>query len=229
MTNTTDFHTPVELQCITDPAHAMRRTIPALVIMAFAIWLLAALVLGLMFPSQGALGFVGAVVIAVGATGAFYVRKREQLRRTYRDLQRLVLHPGGLRRTDGTVVIDMPWRGIIRFEYRNSALPPAQRTFISPTNPGRVPAAMALKTAHTVMDWGVVGEGTVAPLPGANAAQLRVHDGLGGSDLVGGRAHRSPQCLIFPGEFEADWQRGTVGAWLRHYRPDLLPPAGSPV
>ena len=120
-----------------------------------------------------------------------------------------------MRRTDGTVVIDMPWRGLTRFEYRNSALPPARRAFISPTNPGRAPAAMALKKAHTVMGWGIVGQGTVAPLPGANVAQLRVHDRLGGSDLVGGRAHRSPQCLIFPGEFEANWQQGTVGAWLR--------------
>lgn len=226
MTSSTEFHTPIELACITSPTQAMRRTIPALVIMAFAIWLLAALALGLMFPRQGLLGFLGAVVIACGATAAFYVRKRTQLRRTYREQQHLVLHPGGLRRTDGTVLIDMPWQGIARFEYRNSALPPAERTFISPTNPGRAPTAMALTKAHTLMGWGIVGRGTVSPLPTAIDAQLRVHDRLGGSNLVGGRSHESPQCLIFPAEFEQDWTHGTVGAWLRYYRPDLALPAG---
>ena len=54
--------------------------------------------------------------------------------------------------------------------------------------------------------------------------RLKVHDRLSGSNLRRGEPHTSPNCLIFPAEFEQNWQRGTVGAWLRHYRPDLQIP-----
>lgn len=228
MTFATSFDQPVELRCITDPAGAMRRVIPALVVMGFAVWLLAALALGLTFPHDGTPVMLGAVVVAVAVTGAFYVRQRERLRVTYRDRQRLMLHPGGLRRSDGTIEIDMPWAGITGFDYRNSALPPARSGFVHPTNPLRGPAAAALTRAHTVMGWGVVGAGVVTPLPTAVPAQLRVHDRLGGSRLAEGQPQQSPRCLIFPAEFESGWQRGVVGAWLRHHRPDLPIPDDAP-
>jgi hypothetical protein len=224
MTNPADFSQPVELSCVRDPDKMMARTIPTLAVLAFAIWLLTALPLGLMFPHTGAISLIGGIVAAAAVCTVVYVRKRADLRHTYGQLQRLVVHPAGLRRFDDSIVIDMPWTAIRGFQYRNSGLPPARNAIMSAGNPMAPAAAAALRRAHTVMAWGIVGHGTVAPLPGASKRTLKVHDRLGNSNLRGGQPHSSPNCLVFPEEFEENWSTGVVGAWLRHYRPDLSLP-----
>lgn len=223
MTRPHDFTGSVELTCVLDADATMPRLIPALLVQAFAIWLLVALPLGVMFPHVAAVSLLGGIAVAAAVCVPRYLRKRDELRHTFGQLQRLVLHPGGLHKEDGTVATDMCWAGISRFEYRNSALPSA-RNPVLPGNAMAPAAAAALRHAHTVMGWGIVGRGTLTPLPGASPRRLKVHDRLGRSNLRHGRAHTSPNCLIFPAEFESDWQHGTVAAWLRHYRPDLQIP-----
>lgn len=227
MTRSEGFTEPIELRCAINADATVTRLVPVLVVQAFAIFLLAALPLGLMFPHQGAISLVGGVAVAAAFCVPKYFRKREELRHTYGAVQRLILHPGGLRKYDDAIVIEMPWTQIGRFEYRNSSLPP-NRTRVTGANPMVPAASAALRGAHTVMGWGIVGRGTVTPVPGASLVKLEVHDQLNGpgSNLSDGRPVSSPHCLIFPAEFEPDWTSGVVGAWLRHYRPDLgLPPA----
>jgi hypothetical protein len=227
VTHPGDFTDPIELRCAINADTTVTRLIPVLLVQAFAIFLLAALPLGLMFPHQGAISLVGGVAVAAAFCVPKYFRKRDELRRTYGAVQRLILHPGGLRKYDETIVIEMPWTQIDRFEYRNSSLPPTRRPVIS-GNPMVPAASAALRGAHTVMGWGIVGRGTVTPVPGASPAKLKVHDQLNGpgSNLRDGQPVSSPNCLIFPAEFEPHWTGGVIGAWLRHYRPDLALPPG---
>lgn len=44
-----------------------------------------------------------------------------------------------------------------------------------------------------------------------------IHNPANGVDLVTGR----PILAIFPSHFEPGWSTGRIGAWIRHYRPDL--------
>lgn len=223
MTHAPDFTRPVELTCVLNADTAMPRLIPALLVQAFAIWLLVALPLGVMFPHVAAVSLFGGIAVAAAVCIPRYLRKRDELRHTYGVQQRLVLHPGGLHKVDGTVAVDMAWASLSGFQYRNSALPSARNPIL--TGNAMAPAAAAAKRrAHTVMGWGIVGPGTISPLPGASPRRLKVHDRLGKSNLRHGVAHTSPQCLIFPAEFEQDWQHGTIAAWLQHYRPDLQIP-----
>ncbi|OKH72770.1 hypothetical protein EB73_08475 [Mycobacterium sp. SWH-M3] len=224
MTQPIDYSRPVELTCALNADKTVTRLIPVLLVQAFAIWLLVALALGLMFPHVAAVSLVGGIIVAAAVCVPRYFRKRDELRRTYGQLQRLILHPGGLRKSDDSVVIDMPWAQITRFEYRNSALPPMRNPTLA-GNAMRPAASAALRHAHTVMGWGIVGYGLVTPLPGASARKLKFLDELGRSNLLNGQPHQSPDCLIFPAEFEPNWPSGVVGAWLRHYRPDLVLPA----
>lgn len=218
------FTQPVELRCVLDAGKAMRRMIPMLLVMGFAVWLLAALPLGLMFPRSGVPAYAGGITIALLVVGMMYLKKRRELEHTYGHVQKLVLHPGGMRRYDDSIITDMAWNGVVGFDHRNSALP-ARRTRMSAGNAMAPAANAALSHAHTLVAWGIVGHGTVRPQPGASPKKLRVHDSLApGSNLTGGMPHSSPQCLIFPGEFEREWTTGVIGAWLRHYRPDLALP-----
>ncbi|MCV7192987.1 hypothetical protein [Mycolicibacterium brumae] len=73
------FTQPVELRCVLDAGKAMRRMIPVLLIMGFAVWMLAALPLGLMFPKSGVPAYAGGITIALLVVGMVYLRKRREL------------------------------------------------------------------------------------------------------------------------------------------------------
>lgn len=216
------FTQPVELRCVLNADDVVRSTVPQLVVQAFAVWLLAALALGLAAPDVTIVWLGGSIAVSAASVAWVYTRKRDRLRNTYGHLQKLILHPGGLRRFDASVVIDIPWTGITRFEWRNSSLPPGARVRTVSMMAGAANAAS--DSAHTRMGWGIVGQGTVTPLPGASKRLLQLQDSLYHSQLAQGFPHPSPNCLIFPAEFETDWTSGTVGSWLRHYRPDLALP-----
>lgn len=217
-----EFTQPVELRCVINADATVQRAIPQLVAQAFAVWLLAALFLGMMAPDVTVVWLGGSIAVSAASVAIVYVRKRDRLRYTYGQLQRLILHSGGLRRFDASVVIDMPWTGLTRFEWRNSSLPSGARVLTVSGMAGAANAAADI--AHTAMAWGIVGGGTVTPLAGASPRMLNLQDQLYHSNLAGGYPHSSPNCLIFPAEFETDWANGIVGSWLRHYRPDLTLP-----
>lgn len=213
------FTVPVELKCIIDPSKTMRRMIPMAVIFGFAIAILVALVLGLAFPTVGAISAIGAIIAWVASAMLMYTMKKAQLARIYGQQQRLTLTPLGMRKVDGTVVIDMPWGGISRIEVRNSALPGGHGVAGGGLAGGLANGAIA--TANTNIAAGIVGQATLTPMPGASRKMLQAHDRSSGANLRKGQPHQTPNGLIFPAEFEADWTTGTVGAWLRRYRPDL--------
>ncbi|MGC5028010.1 hypothetical protein ACLQ3K_24920 [Tsukamurella sp. DT100] len=214
-----DFTRPVELKCILDPASTMKRMIPLAVIFGFAVAILVALVLGLAFPSVGAVSAIGALVAWIGSATLMYSMKRAQLTHTYSEKQRLTLTPQGLRKVDGTIAIEMPWSGISRIEVRNSALASGRSVVGGGALGGAANGAIA--AANTKIAAGIVGQATITPLQGASRKMLQAHDRSGGSNLRKGQPHQSPNGLIFPAEFEDNWTAGAVGAWLRHYRPDL--------
>ncbi|MEZ0363586.1 hypothetical protein ACAG26_07750 [Mycobacterium sp. pUA109] len=221
MTLPTDFSQPIELRCNRDADATMLRAPPLIIFQALFVWLVVAVVVGLMFPNTPAVWAGAATVISVASVVRVWARKRNELRRTYGQLQRLELTPNGLRRYDEAVVIDMPWSQLLRFEYRNSALPAGR---LLAWNPMAGAYNTATRHSHTVMAWGIIGHGTVSPLPTASQRKLKIHDRLYGSQLQHGQPHNSDRCLIFPAEFEENWTGGVIGAWLCHYRPDLALP-----
>lgn len=217
--NPHDFTRPTELACVLDADAVTKRLWVLFAMIGAVAWLVAAVALGLMFPETTPVVLSGSILVAVGAAVASYQAKRHQLRRHYGQLQRLILHPGGLRRFDPYVVIDIPWTGISGLTWRNSALPSPSRVHTASALAGAANAA--IDRSQTVMAAGILGDGTIAPLPGASRRMPQIQDRLYGSEMVRGYPHSGPNCVIFPAEFEKDWATGVVGAWLRHYRPDL--------
>lgn len=223
--NPYDFTRPTELACALDANIVLKRMMSTFVILAVVVALVVAAALGLAFPDTPAVWLGGSIAAAIGAAAAAYNAKRNHLQRNYTQLQRLILHPGGLRRFDPSVVIDIPWTGIRGITWRNCL----------PGSPSRVHTVNAfgganaiIDRAHAVMSAGITGHGTISPLPGTSAGGLQVQDRQYGSQLAGGHPHDAPDCIIFPAEFEHDWTRGVVGAWLHHYRPDVGVPVAPP-
>ncbi|MEZ5211152.1 hypothetical protein [Gordonia sp. (in: high G+C Gram-positive bacteria)] len=200
--------------------------IPTVIFTTLFVGLVVAVIVGLMAPNTPAIWLTAAIVVGLATGGLMYGRIHARLARTYGDRQRLTVSPYGLIRTDGTIRTDMPWAGMNRIEVRNSALP-GRRANVRQAGAAGVGANAVLDVARTKIAAGIVGRATISPLPGANRAQLKVHDRLSGgrSNLRGGGSHLAEQGLIFPGEFEENWAQGVVGAYLRHYRPDIRFPA----
>ncbi|MGH3583989.1 MAG: hypothetical protein ACRDUB_20545, partial [Mycobacterium sp.] len=148
MTTADDFTRPVELRCVLNADTTMPRLIPVLIVQAFAIWLVVALALGLLFPDVAAVSLVGGLAAAGGFCIPRYFRKRDELRHTFGELQRLVLGPDGMHKVDGTVAVDMPWAVLTGFQHRNTALP-AGRTPNFPGNAMAPAAQAALAHANT--------------------------------------------------------------------------------
>lgn len=221
-----DFRRPTELACVLDPGVVLKRMTSMFVILAVVVWLVAAVALGLVFPHTTVAWLGGSILIAAGTAAAAYNAKHAQLQRNYGQLQKLILHPGGLRRFDPWVVIDIPWTGITAITWRNSALGSPSRVHTASALGGATNAAIT--AAHTAMAAGIIGNGTIAPLPGASPQMLTIQDRLYGSQLARGYPHSGADCLIFPAEFEHNWTGGVIGAWLRHYRPDLMVPEAPP-
>jgi hypothetical protein len=217
-----DFTRPVELKCVLNVDATMKRMIPTLAFQAVFVWVVAAFAVGLIGPKLTAVVITVATAVSVGSVLWVYIRTRHRLRKTYGQLQRLVLEPDGLHRYDEATQIDMPWVRLAGFEHRNSSLP--GRRVWAPT-PAAPVANAALRQSHTLMAWGIVGYGTLSPLPTASRRRLKILDGIYHSSLRRGQPIQAEHCLIFPGEFEQNWTTGVIGGWLRHYRPDLALPA----
>lgn len=215
-----DFTTPVELRCILTADGALKKRAIPLAIFTFVFsGFVGMVIVGIIFQKGGiGVALAGGVVIGALVTAFALIRTRSRLERTYGEQQRLLLSPQGMRKVDGTVAIEMPWSGIKRIEERDSAL---QTGTVSHAGLAGVVTNAVIASAQQLKAAGIVGSAFISPLPGASRAQLRAQDRNGGSRLAAGQAHQSEQALIFPGEFEENWAGGVVGAWLRHYRPDM--------
>lgn len=216
----TDFQRPVELGSIQQADRTLVRFLPVLVMMAAGVLVLSLLVLGLLMPHSPGVYYPVSVLAAVAIPALMYHRKRRQLTTEYRQHKRLTLSPAGMRRVDGATVIELPWQGITRFQSEAVSFAAKSKGPIVLPVAGIANAAKAV--AHSVKALGILGDGTVAPAPGASPQVLKMHDGVNGSQLAAGKNYSTPNALIFPSEFERDWIDGVIGSWLRHYRPDIV-------
>lgn len=216
-----DFTTTVELRCVMTPTGELKRAIPLTIVTFLFAGFVALVVIGIALNPPAPVAFGGAVVVGAIVAGFAYLRTWSRLRRVYGEQQRLLLTPQGLRRTDGTLLIDMPWASILRLEERNSALSTRKAGVIA--GPAGMVANAGIAASQRKIAVGIVGHAVITPLPDARRAELRAHDRLNGglSNLAGGQPFSSDSGLVFPAEFEENWSQGTIGAWLRHYRPDL--------
>jgi len=217
-TSPPNFSEQVELRSIQRPDKTLVRFIPLLILIAIGVLILSLIVFGLIFADLPALYYPLSVATAVAVPAGLYLQKRRQLAADYRQHKRLVLSPTGMRRIDANTVVDLPWSAIDRFQQQNVTVAGRPKVVILPIS-GIVNAAASM--AHSATALGIMGAGTVQPAPTAAPRALRMHDRLNGSRLASGQTHRTPNALIFPSEFETNWATGTIGTWLRHYRPDI--------
>ena len=213
------FNGTVRIHSIQNADRTLVRFIPALVLFAVGVLILALLVFGLMIPRLPELYYPLSVLTAVGLPALMYLHKRKQLADEYAQRKNLVLSPSGLCRSDGATIVDIPWNGIERLECQ--AVSFGARTKGPTILPVTSIANAAGRAAHSAKAVGILGAGTVRPAPGASERILRMHDERNGSRLQFGEARSTLNALIFPSEFEYDWVNGTIGTWIRHYRPDI--------
>ena len=90
-----------------------------------------------------------------------------------------------------------------------------------------LPLNLVLWAAYLEKMTGIVGNATVALVPGGNKHLVAVHQKAFDPPLVPGVPREHYEGVIFPARFEEDWRNGVIGAWLSTYRPDLLLPPGA--
>lgn len=231
-----DFTTPVELPCILDPQAVLKSSILLFVVSFFFFGLIGAIVLGLALDAGGVVAYTCGAIVGAIVVALMYTSMKKRLERTYGELQRLQLSPQGIRRTDGTITTEMPWENINRLQVTNYALQTA-RTSGAGVAGGLTNAP--IDVGQNRVSHGIVGRSTLYPLPGAVRMQLRQHDiNAGSRNLRRGKPVEAEEALIFPAEFENNWEQGLVGAWLRplpprtavlgHPPPRLRPSSPSP-
>lgn len=184
-----------------------------MVIMFAGSYFLAMLVIGIA-TMNGYLGYIGAVPVATLVCVWAWISKRNELRKRFTE-QTLQLSPRGLVRADDQMRVEMAWSDIVELRDLDSA--------VNSQGFGVVGSGMAAvsNASRRNVTLSIVGAGTVSAVPGVSRMFLRAHDSQTGTNLSKGPV-RSNQAVIFPAEYEQEWIAGVVGAWVRHYRPDLF-------
>jgi len=214
MRDVMDFARPVQLKGCRDADAYVRGAWGMKIGIAFGICFVSFFVLA--FTTQNpVVSYLGAPVVAVALTAFILRRKRAVLRRRFAE-QTLELSPSGLVRADDCAYVEMAWSGLVRVAQQDSAIPLAGLT------PGGRAYAGALNAARADVSLALVGNATVTPAPGAPRGLLMAMDRATGSRLARGQQHVGLS-YIFPAEYEENWTDGVIGAWVRHYRPDVLP------
>jgi hypothetical protein len=221
------FTEPAEFPCISNPDKLLARFIPIMIMLGIGVSLLVMLILG--FTMNPAIYVTGSVLAGVGATVIVYRIRRNRIAAENR-AKRLVLSRTGLRRVDATTVIDMPWQSIQSLQNvsyfvrkRSSPSTPIAACAIATAGTGIYAAAGvagAIAYAPTVLV--IVGQASITPAPGARPKDLRAYDKLTGRALSQGRGHTADDARIYPSDYEANWDHGTIGQWLLHFRPGLI-------
>ena len=205
----------VRLTGIRDADHYMRtKGIGLMLMVAGATYFITMLIIGVA-TMNGYIGYAGAAVCTAIFTPAMYVRKRNQLRRRFRE-QTLDLSSWGIIRADDCMRVEMAWGDIARLQQHDSTIKTGGMGVA-----GEAVAAVANATKRDV-SLAIVGRGRVSPVPGAPRGVLRGHDRMTGSNLRKGESTVRDTAVIFPAEYEDNWSQGVVGSWVRAYRPDLF-------
>ncbi|CAM3185032.1 hypothetical protein RHDE110596_21390 [Prescottella defluvii] len=192
--------------------------IPALVMLGAAVGVLTQVVFGLMYPRSPAAYWTPTIIVGVAVPAAMYAWKRRQLTNDYAS-KRLVLSPSGLTRSDRTTITEIPLHGIDRVRSAPTLVVRKASSWASPQS--RAVAGAGLASARSAEALAITGRGVVYPVPGASQVVLATHDQSLGSRLQDGQPYSTPTATIIPSEFEDDWRHGTIGAWMRQYRPDV--------
>lgn len=209
----------IELRCIQSADKTLLRFIPLLILFGVCVLILAGIVFSLLMQSNLELATVLAVVAAVTIPAMMYIRRRGRLRHEYTHQKRLILAPAGLRRVDATTDLQMPWSGVQGITVTDNVVMNGVHIPIAGPVRGQVQEGRFLGS-HRHAE-AICGGAVIAPADGASKSSVKILDLRTGSRLAEGELASTRSGIIFPSEFEQDWRRGTIGTWLRHYRPDL--------
>ncbi|NOS00971.1 hypothetical protein [Mycobacteroides abscessus] len=220
----TDF---TEFPCISNPDKLLARFIPIMILFGVGAGLLVMLALG--FTMNPAIYVTGSALAGFSTIAIAYWVRRNRILAENR-AKRLVLSQTGIRRVDATTIVDMPWQSIHSLQnasyfVRKQTSPSTTMTagVIATAGTGIYAAAGAAGAiAYAPTAPIIVGRAGVEPAPGARLKDLRAYDKLTGRALSQGRGHIADDARIYPSDYEDNWGNGTIGQWLRQFRPDLI-------
>lgn len=160
-------------------------------------------------------------LVAIGVSVVFTLvligLKRQQFASKWAN-QRLVLSPAGASLRDRDIQIDLPWNrvtdlGIVPPIALLEVNIPILRRTARPV----MAAAKATMQASQGGEFGLVGHGALTAHEGGGLG------GLAFRTQVDQNLAQNPDGFGVPLlRFDASWESGRIGAWVRAYRPDLL-------
>lgn len=203
----------------------MRNFLIATIVPTIALFLLSALIFSLILGGiglPGPTGFLAALVFMA----AMIVAKRRQLEKERKGTS-LTISPEGFVVDDPAGVLQMPWSGVRAVglvkapkpvDLRKTSLPFLGRGGM--TVGGGIGGAIggAVLTTQT----GILGLGAQAlkvDAPALKRAEFEQNVGINGVDAETGQSFVAVLAQLY----DADWQSGRIGDWVRAYRPDVMP------
>ena len=183
-----------------------RRMIPMLVMLVAISWLILGLILASL--GLGGLGWLLALVLALGFGALLYWMKKKQLTATWSSAT-LQLSPSGAVASDRYVRTELPWSGL-REIGPASLMDPLQLSLGNDV--AKVVATAAAASARR-MEEGLVGEASLSVSPDA---PVLVRQQIAQNDQPG-----QLRAIVLT-HYDPDWRSGRIGQWVRAYRPDLM-------
>lgn len=132
----------------------------------------------------------------------------------------LTLDAEGLRRTDGETVTYAKWADVTRLTNQNTTLA------MKPGTAGSAnAAASAAMNSAKVVRLSIMARGFAHRVPTKNPLRILLVAHRHG--LFSSKPKQMDTLIFVPSQFENNWVEGTIGAYLRRYRPDIALPARS--
>lgn len=206
------FDHPVELTRTLTFADSLRRRRIVLIVM----FLLAALLGSLVSINAGSpLNIVLGVLIGLAVAGLVawltHLSDRSAL-----GTATLVLEPAGMRYSDAGGVRSLRWQAM---EHLGKLPTPESERGTRGGGLGWM-LISALQAADAAPKWAVIGGGQLQLAQGASGSAADKVNRL--SRLFPRRLKGVTPVPIYLEDFERDWLGGQIGAWVEHYRPDLV-------
>lgn len=194
-----------------------RRVLVAALPILFVIFLVGWFLLSSLLGAFGLHGWAGKIVGLLGSAVLCVVLWKVRMRQVGAEIgdTTLTLGPAGLVRENPQGRAELAWESLRGVEKRNAMAHAATPTGV---NLAAGIAAEATKAASRRTKECLIGDGVSERRPGLNLQNRKIADNVG---LPPEGRREQGTVFVFPGDFEADWRSGTIGDFLRRYRPDL--------
>lgn len=171
-----------------------------------------------------------ALPVAIGVCAVLVVVRKQQLEKTW-GATSLTMSPQGISVDDPMAATTLSWPDVVWVgEVKAPGPVDLRKTKAVQANPltNRGPGGLgmniggAIGQAVPTTQTGIAGRGVQQPKPGLGPLQRQVVEqniGINGVDPQTGQ----PYVAVLPQMYDPKWLEGRLGAWVQHYRGDLVP------